>query len=284
MRGVAGRCGWARDTYREHELTPTAWRFQGAVAIPLAFGSAQQGRMLGRAFRLASSKRPDGQTCNRRTNRLWDQSRNGRLRSGRKKDLDLVIARPLGEPDPTTFAQLAQRYKVVLDAGQQATLAALPALHAGAVGGVLLALEAKAAMTEHGKARPRLYDELESSHTAVHGASRQALAIGLVLVNASTTFVSPDLNKGPTRPVVSTHRQPAAIESTISKVTELPRRSDPSSVGFDGLGIVVLSAANDGTPVSLVSTPPAPHPGDIFFYDNMISRAANEYDTRFASI
>ncbi|HEU5371781.1 MAG TPA: hypothetical protein VFU51_05275, partial [Gaiellaceae bacterium] len=60
---------------------------------------------------------------------------------------------------------------------------------------------------------------------------------------------------------------------------KLPRRSGASAAGYDGLAILVISAANDGTPGSAVSTPPAPPPGDIFHYDNMVTRVANEYDT-----
>src|SRR5438105_8610001 len=89
------------------------------------------------------------------------------FKQDRKKDLDLVIARP----DPSakaasgeTFATLTKRYHVALDTMQTATLATLPALHSGPVGSVLMALEAKAAMTAHVKALPRLYDELNSSH------------------------------------------------------------------------------------------------------------------------
>lgn len=207
--------------------------------------------------------------------------------TGRKKNLDLVIARPAGPPSPSprTLADLALEYSVVLNPGQQQTLQGLPTLQEAPVGAVIVALEAKATMTEHGKARPRLYDELNSSHLTVHGASSQALAVGFVMVNASTTFVSPDLNKNPRRrKVVSSHTQPAAAASIIEKVKEIPRRTGPRTTGFDGLAIVVVSLANDGTPVTLVTGVPAPQPGDIFYYDNMVTRVANEYDTTFANI
>lgn len=206
--------------------------------------------------------------------------------TGRKKVLDLVIARPSGKATKETLADLARRYHVVLDAANFKKLAALPVLQRAPVGAVLLALEAKAAMTEHVKALPRLYDELNSSHQTVHGASRQALAVGLVMVNASATFVSPDLNKSPGAPVVvSKHSQPAAAASVVAKVKEIPRRTANTTEGYDGLGIIVISAINDGiSPVTLLSSPPAPLPGDIFYYDNMVTRVANEYDTTFNSI
>jgi hypothetical protein len=206
--------------------------------------------------------------------------------TARKKVLDLVIARPSGSATKETLSDLARRYHVVLDARQQKKLAALPELRRAPVGAVLMALEAKAAMTEHVKALPRLYDELNSSHQTVHGASRQALAVGLVMVNASSTFVSPDLNKTPGAPVVvSTHSQPAAAAAVVAKVREIPRRTGSTTEGYDGLGIILVSATNDGTtPVSLVASPPAPPPGDILYYDNMITRVAHEYDAAFKSI
>jgi hypothetical protein len=206
--------------------------------------------------------------------------------TGRKKVLDLVIARPSGAATKETLGDLAKRYGVVLDARQSATLAALPDVRRAPVGAVLMALEAKAAMTAHVKALPRLYDELNSSHLTVHGASRQALAVGLVMVNASSTFVSPDLNKTPGAPlIVSKHSQPAAAAAVVSKVKEIPRRTGSATEGYDGLAIIVISAINDGvSPVTLVSSPPAPLPGDIFYYDNMVTRVANEYDTTFKSI
>lgn len=206
--------------------------------------------------------------------------------TARKKVLDLVIARPSGTTTKETLADLARRYRIVLNSAQAATLATFPELRRGSVGAVLMALEAKAAMTEHVKALPRLYDELNSSHQTVHGASRQALAVGLVMVNAASTFVSPDLNKTPGAAVVlSKHSQPAAAAAVVAKVREIPRRTASTTEGYDGLGIIVISATNDGTtPVSLITAPPAPPCSDIFYYDNMITRVANEYDTTFKSI
>ena len=208
----------------------------------------------------------------------------------RRKDLDLVIARP-GEQDRrpvATFAGLAERYGAPLTDAERAILAALPRLDvAGAVGAVLVALEAKACMTAHVKSLPRLYDELNSSHLCVHGASKNALAIGYVQINAAPTFVSPVLNG---RTVageafeVTIHRQPGDTERVLSKLAEIPRRSAASEVGFDGIGVTVLDLRNDGSPVSLVTLAPAPQPGDSFNYESMIVRMANEYDTTFAYI
>ena len=208
--------------------------------------------------------------------------------TGRKKDLDLVFARP-GEPamnKPVTFASLASQYGAPLTPAEEGVLAALPTISIAAVGAVLVALEAKACMTAHVKSLPRLYDELNSSHLCVHGASRQALAIGYVQVNASEEFYSPVINSRGlgSAPEITHHRQPDDTLRVLNKVAEIPRRSASSEVGFDGIGITVLDLRNDGGPVSLVTAPPAPQPGDTFNYDSMIVRMANEYDTTFAYI
>ncbi len=211
--------------------------------------------------------------------------------TGRRKDLDLVVARPAAPPAPDgpTFTQLAERWRIPLDEEQRWALDALPPLAVGVVnaGAVLVALEAKATMTAHIRSLPRLYDELSSSHLCVHGASSRALAIGLVLVNAADEFLSPGLNQHDLhakQPVVSRHRQAADLQRTIAKVREVNRRSSSAGHGFDGIGIVVVDMRYDGTPVTLVTPPPAPQQGDADHYDSMIVRTANEYDAAFRHI
>lgn len=209
--------------------------------------------------------------------------------TGRKKDLDLVIARPAGSPSPNprTLQSLANDYQVPLDPGESALLASLPVFPIAPVGGVLVALEAKAAMTAHVKALPRLYDELNSSHLCVHGASAQALAIAYIQINAAPQFVSSVVNNFllgalPTRYTV--HRQPGDTERVVSKVRELPRRTRHTESGFDGVGITVLDFSNDGGPIRIVDGPPAPLPADSDHYDRMVERMATEYDTRFLGL
>lgn len=207
------------------------------------------------------------------------------------KRLDLVLCRP-GEaaparrpPPPVTLSSLAADLGIQLTSRQHATLGALPVITRAPVGAVLVAVEAKATMTEHSKAGPRLYDELNSSHQIVHAASNRALSVGFFMVNAADRFVSPNRNKGLARPVVTVHRQPAAAEHSINVVKGLPRRSGTSGTGYDGLAIAVIDMVNDGVaPVTLVTGPPAPPPGDIFNYDAMLTRVANEYDAAFARI
>lgn len=212
----------------------------------------------------------------------------------KEKKLDLVLCRPedsnaaIRSGRPVTLQSLAERWQIKLTPLQQATLDALPSISQAPVGAVLAALEAKATMTEHKKAGPRLYDELNSSHQIVHASSNRALSVGFFTVNASGLFISPDRNKNlrPGQPRdVTIHKQPAATEHSINVVKGLPRRSGISGTGYDGLAIVVIDMPNDGTtPVRLITEPPAPPRGDIFSYEAMLTRVANEYDAAFTRI
>lgn len=203
----------------------------------------------------------------------------------RKKDLDLVIAQPTGGTAGSqrgTFSGMAESFGVVLTEQQHETLAGLPHARVAPVGSVLLAMEAKACMTAHVRALPRLHDELDSSHQTTHGNSERALAVGFVMVNAAPTFVSPDMNKkdlATEAPTINRHRQPADALRVIEKVSEIRRRSGRSTAGFDALGIVVVDMANDGSPVRLVDEPVSPFP-----YAEMVVRAAHEYAAAFARI
>ena len=210
--------------------------------------------------------------------------------NNKRKKLDLVLARPGTEQGPRrarSMPELFEQWGVNLDTDQQRLLDEMPVAYEGSVGSVLVAMEAKACMTAHSKAGPRLYDELNSSHGIVHAASANALAVGFVMVNAAQTFVSPDLNRRLTvgqRRTASEHNQPHATDVALRALGQLPRRSDNSARGYDGLGIVVVDAPNDGTPVHLVTDPPAPQPGDNLHYDSMLRRVAGEYDSTFRRI
>ncbi|KQU56393.1 hypothetical protein ASG84_19625 [Rhodococcus sp. Leaf278] len=209
--------------------------------------------------------------------------------TNRTKNLDLVVARTGDDVGITTtdLVDLADKYGIGLTAQEQSALTALPTSPRGDAGAiVLVALEAKACMTEHSKARSRLYDELTSSYQTVHGDSNNALAVGLVMVNRSDSFVSP-LRQHPGMPTtVNAHQQPKAAIRTIEKMEEIHRRSGPHSgqLGFDALGILVVDSKNDGSPVELVTETPAPPPNSPFHYDNMIRRAAQLYDTSFNNV
>jgi len=210
------------------------------------------------------------------------------FKTGRKKSLDLVICTP-GTPNgakkrPTTFHKLAQKYGIDLTAEEQETLNRLPEVEEKPVGEVHVALEAKACMTAHSKAQPRLYDELSSSHQTIHGSNAFAIAAGFVMVNISESFVSPGKNAfciAEGTPEYNKHIQPRDTEGIIRKVGEIQRRSNTGESGFDAIGLVVVLCANDGSPLEVCTSAPAPQPREVLHYDSMIRRIAKLYDSRF---
>ncbi len=210
------------------------------------------------------------------------------FRTGRKKNLDLVICTPGtakdGTPPRADFRALAKAWCVAMDGQVVAALEGLPPIRQGAVGEVHIALEAKACMTEHRKARPRLYDELSSSHQTIHGSAANAIAAGFVMVNAAEEFISPGRNKwslAETAAEISKHKQPDDTLAVIEKLKEIPRRASTQESGFDALGIVIVRLRNDGSPLEIVDTAPALDPGDVVHYDAMIRRTAKLYEARF---
>ncbi len=211
------------------------------------------------------------------------------FRTGRKKDLDLVICRPRGpiSGSERTFAQRGLHIGVVLDDAVRTALDALPEAREVPVGAVHIAVEAKACMTAFSKARPRLYDELNSSHLTIHGNSEHIVAAGLAMVNVAEDFISPgrnDFSLAEHEPVVSHHTQPRDAASVVEKLNEMPRRSREGEEGFDAFAITIVECRNNGSPVRLVETPPAPQLGEIYHYEAMVHRLAQLYEQKFGNI
>jgi len=196
-----------------------------------------------------------------------------------------VICTPgAGSRGPRSFASMVAEYEIHLTEDEESLLGGLPPLLQTPVGSVHLALEAKATMTAHIRALPRLDDELTSSHNCIHGASKFAIAGGLSIINIGDEFISPKNNPWrmtPRRTRVNTHNQPKDALRTIEKIKSIARRSNAEEVGFDALGIIVIEMRNDGSTVRLVDGPPSPPPNDIFNYDSMIRRIAHLYEARF---
>lgn len=208
--------------------------------------------------------------------------------TGRSKNLDLVIARA-DEGSGTAsvgLSELAARYEIRLTDDERKVLDELPSSPPGFAGStVLVALEAKACMTAHMKARPRLFDELDASHSTVHGDNNNALAVGFAMVNIADRFVSPITQTGPDLHY-NKHNQPADTQKVIEKLREINRRPGPhvGQSGFDAFGIMVVNLQNDGSPMQVIAGPPAPLPDNDFHYDRMIVRTAHLYDSNFSAV
>ena len=179
--------------------------------------------------------------------------------TGKSKAFDLAIGPPASPvPDPSSIECILK----------------------GQLADVYFSCEAKTVMTEHSKSKPRVYDELSSSHEIVHQGKQEAIATGITVVNIADTFVSPLRQTGVGSLVVSTHKQPAAAAGMIQHLRGLPIRDNVGQVGFDAYTTFVLDNDNQG-PVSLHTAPPAPQPGDRDEYNTFIKRVCRFYDERF---
>ena len=69
----------------------------------------------------------------------------------------------------------------------------------------------------------------------------------------------------------------------VDKAHQLPKRSATGGAGYDALASLVGDFVIDGT-ADLVTTPPAPQPGDINNYGSMSARLGHIYTTRFENL
>lgn len=144
-----------------------------------------------------------------------------------------------------------------------------------------IACEAKQTMTEHSKSKPRLFDELSSSHEIVHQGDTNAIAAGIVVLNIADSFASPTRQVSRDGPLVITpHKQPGATQAMVKHLRGLKMRDKIGEVGFDAFAVIVLDCDNVG-PCKLYLDPPAPQPGDLHHYETFIRRISAAYLERF---
>lgn len=145
---------------------------------------------------------------------------------------------------------------------------------------LLISCEEKALMTEHNKSLPRIYSELNDSHTIVHQGSRDTIAAGITMLNIAGTFVSP-LRQRIDKPVeITRHNQPFVTARAVQHLRKLPLREDRDSVGLDAYCTFIVDADNQGH-VALHTGPPAPQFGDIDAYETFLERICRLYAERF---
>lgn len=210
------------------------------------------------------------------------------FRVNRKKDLDLVVCTPADtETGKSTLADYAQKLYLPLTPEENAELHTLPKLYSRKVGNTLVALEAKACMTEHLKARPRLYDELSSSYQTILGDTKNAIAAGFVSINAADSFISPLRNSHHIMESANTtyHKQPHAAKKVLEKVGELPRRANEDATGFDAIGVSLISCKNDGSTVEVIDRlSDGTVVEEILRYEAMVNRISAIYTSRFRAL
>lgn len=212
-----------------------------------------------------------------------------RDRTNREKTLDLGFgliddAAPKGRA--RSIEELLENYLAVLTDADREVISALPEIREAPSKQDLVVLENKACMTAHGKAGPRLRNELEGAVEAINSSDPDTVAGGLVLVNAADFFYSPVFRDNghvePEERRQSQHHQPSDAAESIAKLKNIPLRTKDKQFGYDALGIIVIDAHNDGRPWTIVEDPAfgAPEPQDIWSYSRMIQQLAKVFRQR----
>lgn len=144
---------------------------------------------------------------------------------------------------------------------------------------VHIALEFKAVMTEHRKAVKNRKRDMEAHHEHVHNYNTQAIAGGVVVVNASPTFHSPLRAAG----AITTHsRIDDKVQHCMNEIRAVSVRGGPTGYGLDAKTAIVISMDNVNlTQTSFVTKSPAPQVGDPLHYDAFLQRLCSEYRARF---
>ena len=141
------------------------------------------------------------------------------------------------------------------------------------------AIEIKSVMTEHRKAVKNRKRDLEAHHEHIHNYSNQAIAGGVLVLNAADTFRSP-LRAAPT-----VHRRvPALIEHCLLQARSITTRSSLHAQGLDANCVIVIDMDNQDLPGTRYATgSPAPPVGDPLHYDAFIQKLCSLYRERFAA-
>lgn len=142
---------------------------------------------------------------------------------------------------------------------------------------VEIAVEIKSVMTEHRKAVKNRKRDLEAHHEHVHNYSKQAIAGGVFVINASETF------KSPLRLDVTHHRDPRRlVEHCVSELRSVASRGGSTGYGLEARCAIVVDMDNrDWESTNYLATSPAPRVGDQLHYDAFVQSICRHYTDRF---
>ncbi len=184
--------------------------------------------------------------------------------TGKKKTLDLAIGLPTKgwKPSHDMSAPISE----------------------GSIDRVLLSCEAKSVMTEHSKSKPRVYDELNSSHDIVHQGWSDAIATGIAVVNVAPTFVSPLRQRVGLALHITQHKQPKAAADMVKHLRGLRIREKVGDYGFDAFACLVVECGNQCAEVRLWKDAPAPQPGEKDQYKSFVERVSELWQERFKKL
>lgn len=193
------------------------------------------------------------------------------------KTLDLVLTRVPPNRGPEgrrTFLEVGLGYGVDLTDDERKQLDALALVFEESeedVSEVAVAVEAKACMTEHVKALPRLHAEILATGYLAKRAAPHCTVISYTLVNTAESFRSGEKT--------NSMKQPAAAEAVMEMLkTAIPLcRDHHGLLGYDAVGALAIECRNDGSPVVLSTGPAAPGSDSPINYSRMVRQICASY-------
>lgn len=199
------------------------------------------------------------------------------------KNLDLALtrvppSRKAGGRE--TFAGLVARYGIQLDAEDKALLDKLPPIELERSeddAEVVLAVEAKACMTEHAKSLPRLHAEILATGYLAKQCMPQCIVVSYTLVNGAESFRTPGRANSTNR-----HNQPVDALRVVQMLERaIPLHRNFRDLGYEVVGALTIVCRNDGSPVEISDGAAAPSRTSHIRYEKMIRSVCSEYRARY---
>lgn len=143
---------------------------------------------------------------------------------------------------------------------------------------VRIAIELKSVMTEHRKAVKNRKRDLEAHHEYVHKYDNNAIAAGVLVVNASECF------KSPLRSSLTTHKNPdALVEHCLNELRSVSARGGTTGSGLEAKCGIVVNTDNIDHAAAVYAAVLNPPLGDPISYDAFIQVICDKYRERFSA-
>jgi len=199
------------------------------------------------------------------------------------KNLDLVLTRvppSRQHGDRETFAGLVGRYGIQLDEEDRRLLSSLPVIESERVDDdaeVVLAVEAKACMTEDVKSLPRLHEEILATGYLAKQCMPQCIVVSYTLVNGADTF-----RRSAESGAVNSHNQPSDTQRVLEMLDRaIPLHRNFRDLGYEVVGALTIDCKNDGSPVTVCEGSLSPSRNQHIRYERMVRSICSEYRARF---
>lgn len=198
------------------------------------------------------------------------------------KTLDLVLTRVPRNRESSvgrrSFVEVGESYGVVLTPAEKQQLASLAKVYEETradVSEVAIAVEAKACMTDHIGALPRLHAEILATGYLAKRAAPQCSVISYTLVNTATSFRSGTAK-------LKAMRQPDSADAVLRMLTNaVPLcRDHHGLLGYDAVGALSIGCRNDGSPVTVSTGRGAPSTNSPINYSRMVRQICAAYRGR----